>query len=95
VDWWQKTRRWIAALLYVAAAPAPPTAAWLLYDQQGPNPATLAVTVVAGATAVLCLLGGLAAARTARAHGYTERSTAAARPSHLARHRHDAGRPRG
>jgi hypothetical protein len=87
VDRWQKTRWWTAVGLYLAAAPSAPAAAWLLYDRQGPNPATLAVTVVAGATAVLCLIGGITAARSAHAQGW-----GTPRPH---RARHGAGRDHG
>jgi hypothetical protein len=63
VDRWQRARQWTAIGLYAAAAPLPPVAAWLLYDDRGPNAITLLITVVAGAVAALCLAGGVTAAR--------------------------------
>jgi hypothetical protein len=63
VDRWQRARRWTTIGLYVATAPLPPVAAWLLYADRGPNPVTLLITVLAGAVAALCLAGGVTAAR--------------------------------
>lgn len=60
---WQRARRWAAIGLYVAAAPLPPVAAWLLYLEHGATPATLLITVLAGVVAALCLAGGITAAR--------------------------------
>src|SRR6185295_6900108 len=48
-----QARRWIVAGCYLMAAPLLPVGAGFFYAGQGPTPASLAVTVVAGATAVL------------------------------------------
>ena len=60
-----QARRWIVAGCYLMAAPLLPVGAGFFYAGQGPTPASLAVTVVAGATAVLCFIAGVGAARTA------------------------------
>jgi hypothetical protein len=61
--WWAEDIRrdgGIVAGCYLMAAPLLPVGAGFFYAGQGPTPASLArVTVVAGATAVLCFIAGV------------------------------------
>jgi hypothetical protein len=66
---------------FLAVAPLPPAGAWLLYSGQGPTPVSLAITVAAGATAVLSFVAGIGAAHDARATGTAGRTGLSGRPA--------------
>lgn len=81
VDRRLRARRWIAATFFLAAAPLPPAGAWLLYSGQGPTPISLAITVAAGATAVLSFVAGIGAFHEARAAAVAARTWPSRRPA--------------
>jgi hypothetical protein len=55
----------LAAMVLLTSAPFPLFAADDLLAERGTTPGTVTVTVVAAVTAVLCVLGGVSAARVA------------------------------
>jgi hypothetical protein len=66
-SWPAWLRWWGLAGLYVASAPLPVAAAWLDMSERGVTATSVLVASLGVTGTVLCLLGGVAAARTAGA----------------------------
>lgn len=63
--WHRRFRWWLAAVVLIAAAPLPVTAAGILFAERGATPSVLAILAVTAVTAAACLCGGSAAVHIA------------------------------
>jgi hypothetical protein len=62
---WHRCRWWVAAVVLLAAAPLPVTAAGILLAERGVTAWALAILAVTTVTAAACLGGGVAAVHVA------------------------------